>query len=188
MTKLKTLSLVIATLFFFQTSYAQHSVISKIDFNVGIGLVPTFAKDEGIMKVPALSLDIDYRVAENFSLGLFSGYSVTQTDKQLLNDGKTAQWQNKFSVVGLRMAAHSNPYENWSFYGGLNVGYSTSRINALEGEMEKIAAHMGIKESSSRILMSGFVGTRLTIGKKMGIFGELGYGVSLLKTGVSIRI
>ena len=183
MKNLVVLSLLSLFVFCFQTSYAQ----GNFDLSFGVGAFPTFAKDKGKVLVLPLSLNFDYKINKNFSLGLYTGYSVTETDREVINDGEVAQWQNKYSVYGIRAAAHTDKLDNWDIYGGMTLSYNHSRIDVIEGSKEKLEEHMGIKESSGKVSASGFVGARYSITKNLGVYTEVGFGISLLTAGVSYR-
>ena len=159
-----------------------------LDINAGLGILPTFIKDAGKAKVLPLSLSADYQVVEHFSVGAFAGYSVTETDVRALSDGSTAQWENRFSIFGLRLAARSSQLGPWSIYGGLSAGYSVSKIDLKQGELEKVKAEKNIRDVSGKTVITGFLGGRYSFTPRVGIFGELGYGVSLASVGLSVRI
>lgn len=172
----------------FTTMSAQQQIKGTLEAGLGIGLLPTFPKDKGIMTVPPLSLNLDYRFGGSFSLGLYLGYSVTETDKKVLSDGQIAQWQNRFTNFGIRAAAHTRNLKNWDVYGGMTFGYNLSRIKIMEGKKDAIINHMGIKPVSGKFSATGFVGARHAIGKKIGIYGEMGFGVSLFNIGLSLKL
>ena len=159
-----------------------------VDINAGIGILPTFVKDAGKVNAPPMSLTADFKLAEHFSLGAFAGYSVTETGLRLLRDGGTAKWRNRFSVVGVRLAAQSRPLGPWNIYGGMSVAYSHSNIDMMEGQIQKVKEEKGIKESSGKILMGGFIGGRHSLTPRLGLFGELGFGISLATAGLSVRL
>ncbi|HMQ47621.1 MAG TPA: hypothetical protein PKA00_05830 [Saprospiraceae bacterium] len=188
---MKKFTLCICTLLMIaQWGFAQKKMnhAGFIDINGGIGLFPTFVKDAGKMKVPPLTLNMSYRLKENFSVGVFVAHSVTETDMVLLKSGETAKWGNSFSVVGARMAAHVRQIDPWDVYGGLSVGYSVSHIDMMVGNIQKLKDEKGLKENSGNLLMTGFLGFRYAMAEKVGIFGEVGFGVSLATVGISVRL
>ena len=137
-----------------------------VNINAGIGILPTFLKDAGKSKVMPLSLSADYKVAKHFSLGAFVGHSVTETDLKTMQDGTQARWRNNYVVSGVRMAGLSSDLNGWNIYGGMSVGYSHSKIEMLEGQIEKVKDNMGIRPSSGKMLMTGFIGARYCIYSK----------------------
>ncbi|MCG8330412.1 MAG: hypothetical protein MI974_22125 [Chitinophagales bacterium] len=159
-----------------------------VNINAGIGIVPTFFKDAGKAELLPLSLSTDFKLAKNFSLGVYIGHSVTKTDLKLMRDGTSAQWRNSYTATGVRMAGQSNDLNGWNLYGGMSVGYSHSNIEMIEGDLIKVKDHMGIKDNSGKMLMTGFLGARYSFTPKVGMFGELGMGAALATAGLSIRL
>ena len=180
----------ILVLFLSQMANAQHRRAPKkyVDINASIGLLPTFIKDAGKVILPPLSLSADFKVAENFSLGAFAGYSVTETGQRTMVDGGTAKWRNSFSLFGLRLAAQSRPLGPWNIYGGMSMAYTHSNIEMMEGQLEKVKEEKGIKENSGKMIFAGFIGGRHSLTPRLGMFGELGFGISLVTFGLSVRI
>ena len=180
----------ILVLFLSQMANAQHRRAPKqyVDINAAIGLLPTFIKDVGMVKSPPLSVAADFRLAEYFSLGAFAGYSVTETGQRTMVDGGTAKWRNSFSLFGLRLAAQSRPLGPWNIYGGMSMAYTHSNIEMMEGQLEKVKEEKGIKENSGKMIFAGFIGGRHSLTPRLGMFGELGFGISLVTFGLSVRI
>jgi hypothetical protein len=100
----------------------------------------------------------------------------------------TAQWANRFSVAGLRLAARSSQLGPWSIYGGLAAGDAFSNIDIDQTTLEKVKREANVKEKSGNVLITGFVGARHSFTPKVGIFAELGYTISLVTVGLSTRL
>ncbi|MCP3930994.1 MAG: porin family protein [Bacteroidetes bacterium] len=177
--------------FVFQlSSQAQNRIFKKgqMDASISIGLVPTFFADKGKMMLPPLSVGADYRIARKFSLGMYAGKSITESARKVFHDSMIAQWKNNFTTLGLRGTVHFTERENLDIYGGFLLIYNHSNIEIMEGKEEILAKHLGIKPTSSTLAYSGFVGTRYALNKELSVFGEIGYGVSLAKVGISFRL
>ena len=160
-----------------------------VDLNLGIGVLPTFVKDHGKAKVLPLALTADYKFNEHFSLGLAAAYSVTESGVHQFRDGTSAQWRNSFAAVTLRAAAQSSLLNDcWNVYGGLNVGYANSKIDMIYGAEKKVKKERGIGRPGSNFLYTAFLGTRYCLGERAGLFGEIGFGVSLATVGISVRL
>jgi hypothetical protein len=160
-----------------------------VDINAGIGLFPTFLKDAGKAKLLPLAISADYKLAKNFSLGLYAGHSVTETGLRSLSDGSQAQWRNSYYITGLRMAAHSSYLNGWNIYGGMTIGYSHSNIEMMEGDQTLLKTNRGIEPNSGNMIISGFMGARYSFTEKVGFFTEVGMGsISLATAGLSIRL
>ena len=184
MKKVTLFSLIICFCFAFQTMNAQ----GRYDINFGVGALPTFAKDKGTTKLLPLVMNVHYKINPKFSLGVFAGHSVTETNREFINDGQLTQWKNRFSTFGIRAAAHTDKLYKWDIYGGMTLSYNFSNIEVIEGNMDILADHMGIKPRSGKFSASAFLGSRYEITKHLGIFGELGFGISILTMGVSCRL
>lgn len=186
----KVMLLSIFALFLMQAAEAQTCRPKKnyLDIHAAIGLLPTFLKDAGKVKSPPLSLAADYKLARHFSLGVFAGFSITDTGLRAMRDGGTAQWRNRSTIAGLRMAARSSQLGPWSIYGGMTLAYAHARIDMVEGQLEKAKEEKGIKESSGRAIYGGFFGGRYSLTPHLGIFGEAGFGISLASVGLSVRL
>ena len=186
MKNLTLLSLIILGLSL-QTSFAQNSKIKYPYFEASarIGLIPTFVKDISKAEVPPLGINVDYRLNRKFSVGVFGGYTKVISHPDMLNDGQPMTFSNQFSMAGARFAVHSTNLEKWDFYGGMGFAYTHSKIDVLRGNVDKLITHKNFKESSGKMMMSAFVGAKFLVNKDMTIFGEVGYGISLLSVGVS---
>ena len=186
MKKLTLLSLIIFAITL-QTSFAQNAKIKYPYFEVStrIGLLPTFVKDVAKAEIPAIGIDVDYRINQKFSVGLFGGYTKVMSHPNLLGDGKPMTFVNEFSLTGARFAVHSTNLKKWDFYGGMTLAYAHSKINVMEGDIEKLKKYKNFKESSGKMVFSAFLGAKFLINKDISIFGEVGYGISLLSVGIS---
>ena len=186
--------IIIACTFLTIQLQAQYSKPNRVfesgqaDFQASVGLVPTFFKDEGKAVVIPLSAAVDYYLTPNFTLGLQAGYSVTDGAEEIFTDGLIGQWRNTYSEIGLRIGAHLTKVQNWDFYGGLVVGATHTKVEALKPGLEDIELHKGIKPSNLNLLYSAFLGTKYALNKNWTVFSELGFGVSLVRIGVGHRL
>jgi hypothetical protein len=168
-------------------SSCSRRVKSYVNINAGVGVLPTFLMDGGTVKVLPLALSADYKLRNNFSLGLFAGYSSTISKPKEMSDGSFAQWENNFMIGGLRFGAHSRDINGWNFYGGLSAGYSFSNVNIMSGNDKTISQTL-IGEAQEKMVLTGFIGTRYKLSSRTGLFAELGMGISVVKVGVSLRV
>ncbi|GJM34859.1 MAG: hypothetical protein DHS20C18_38600 [Saprospiraceae bacterium] len=189
MKKLTLLSLFIVMILTIQHATAQNrkTLYKGFEGSIGVGLLPTFVKDRTKTEVPPISLTLGYRINEKFSLGLFAGFTQAETNPDLLNEGNGVRCQNKFSSVGLRLAVHSIAFKKWDFYGGMTLGYTRSKLDVLEGDVEKLKQHKRYKPVTTKPLVSAFLGGKYEMSPKLGVFGELGYGISLFTVGMTYK-
>lgn len=159
-----------------------------LDAHIGIGLFPTYLKDNGRTAGLPLSGNLNYRLQQNFSLGAFAGYSFTYGARVFVGSKTAAPWKNRTAVAGLRFAAHSNPLGGWEFYGGMAAGMHFSRFDIMEAKAREKARQHGFQARRSKFYATGFIGARYCLRKNLGLFTEVGMGDSLLKMGVSCRV
>ena len=188
MKKIMLLSVLLFSLAQMATAQHNRGADHRLDINAGIGILPTYVKDAGKMVSPPLSLSADFRLSRNFSLGAFTGYSVTETGLRAMRDGGTAEWRNSTTLAGLRMAVRSSQMGPWNIYGGMTLAYAHADIEIMEGQLEKVKAEKGIRESSGKMIYGGFFGGRYSLTPHLGVFGEVGFGISLASVGLSVRL
>ena len=184
------LSILICTLFL-QTGFAQKikTTYPFWEASVGMGLLPTFIKDKSLTEVPPLMTGIDYRLNKKLSIGFFMGHTKVQSSFNMVGDAKPETFQNNFSMIGLRFAIHSTYFEKWDLYGGMNYAYTISNIQVIDGNVEELILHKNFKPISGKMMISAFVGGKFKLkNERYSIFGEVGYGMSLLSFGFSRRL
>lgn len=175
-----TLSLVLT--FCFQQLNAQQTKAGMLSVSTGAGVLPTFNKDDGKVKVLPLLVSADYQISKNFRMGLLYGYSKTEAEKMYL-DSKKIRWQNNFSTISLRVIVNGGKWENWDVYGGFSINYNISALNILEGNDPEILETIGLNDNST-FSYTGLLGANYAINKKFVVFGELGYNISLATAGI----
>ena len=184
------LLLIIAFIFVnIQNGFSQKKLKSKLELKAGIGLLPTFFKDDAQTKLMPLSFGVKYQLSKKMSLEAYLGHSRSSAGTEPMGDQVPPQWQNTMTVIGLRGAAHPvTNFEKWDFYGGMMINYSITQINVQHGNPDVLWDRLGFEPNAGKMTISGFVGTNYKIWKRFGLFGELGFGASLFKTGVSLAL
>ena len=180
------------------TVNAQNSVFKKGNFNasVGIGLLPTYFADKAKVNVLPLSTRIGYNFTDNFNLSLYAGFSSYTSRLSEDFDGNLRQYDNDFLSIGLRGELHAAKTEKWDIYGGFMIGYNKAFVNETIFNPDDMESPIDaptdrpttFKPQGSKVLFSGFIGATYFVKPKLGIFGELGYGVSLVNLGVTFKL
>lgn len=180
---------VVCCLSIFLVGHTQKIPKNYLNLNAGVGVLPTFLKDGGEAELLPLSFTGDYKLRNNFTMGLSLGHSVTRTGEQAFTDGTMAQWKHHFTAIGIRTGAYSNLVaDRWHFYGGLSVGYSISEIEMMQGDAEKVRQEMGVEQSNAKLFYTAYLGTRYRITPHLGAFAEVSLGVSLVSIGASVSV
>ncbi len=157
----------------------------------GIGASPMILKDRGRTIVPPVDASFDYMLSEKFSLGLMAGHSVAETrPKKGIGDTSAYYWENRTYYAGLRASIHGNPSEHWNIYGGFMLGcfYHHIMPNVDDSYVRRIEDLNGMKRKRGQLAYTGFVGLRYLGRNRLTFFGELGYGVSLVRVGAGYRV
>ncbi|WP_028296948.1 hypothetical protein [Olivibacter sitiensis] len=149
--------------------------------NIGIGLGTALG---GLGNArPAISLSLDHGVWDAGGPGVISlGGYVGNTGYKYTDLGYTAKWN--YVVVGARGAYHYNGFTSTpklDVYGGAMLAYNIVKYSA-EGNGADLSGNYG-----SGIGLSGFLGARWFLGENLGVYAELGYGVSVLGVGISFK-
>ena len=168
----------------------------KLSLSAGIGVLPTFIADDATVNTPPINARLTYQMTPAFSLSGFVGYaSSTSNSPFIISDGQQALVSNKQTLFGLRGELKKSITEKFEVYGGAMLGYNHSNIR----EFDKATGASIIRDPEAptpfdpdrpngELLYSGFVGTTYYVHKGIGLFAEVGYGVSLLNAGITIKI
>lgn len=166
---------------------AKKGRCKKTDFwevQAGVGLLPTFLKDRTQSLMPPVLLGVTYRLKPNISLGLQVGTSVSEAARTIPGNTTPSMHRNYYKTIGLRAAAHTTTLDRWEVYGGMMAGYGASRVEVRTIGNEKSPEPVE-EYHKGKVYISAFVGGRYAVTRNLGVFSELGLGISLLSAGVS---
>ena len=156
--------------------------------HVGIGIVPTYLMDGGKIIVPPVTVGGDYIFAENFSIGLQTGYSISEMQKEYQNIEQPRNYRNSSYFTSMRFAVHCTKIKDWDIYGGWLLGFNVVKIEVLNGIFDYPEHHAGIVPKDTKMTYTGLLGVRYGCCSNIGVFAELGFGESLFKIGMSYRL
>ncbi|MEM9886651.1 MAG: hypothetical protein AAF849_12230 [Bacteroidota bacterium] len=160
------------------TSGNPHFSKGQIDVNAGIGLLRTFYSNTSTV-MPPLSVSAEYGITDAISVGGFIGLSTAREDWFGGNVNYT------FFILGARGSYHFNIFDKMDTYAGLMLGYNNVSANfddVFDGDFYDYNA------AASAMALSAYVGGRYNIKEQISIYGELGYGISVLNLGISIKL
>jgi hypothetical protein len=168
---------------------AQNAVPFNFETGFGLGPVPTFVKDRPHSSGMPLIVYADYRTSRLFSVGVFAGQSVSEAIRESANGGVSMNYKNAYNFVGARLAVHTDPhrYYRWEVYGGMNAFFARSKVTAVPVDK---ALQVVIKPETTvkrQLTACGFLGARYAMTKQLGIWGELGFGISIVSAGIGYR-
>lgn len=164
----------IAMVLFSAESNAQSFEKGQLDLNAGVGLVPTFGVGGGL----PLSVSGDYGINENVAIGGYLGYAKTSQDVLFL--GKVSY---SYLIVGARATYHKEFVKGIDTYGGLLLGYNIASV-----KIEKPIPGIPDPDPAAGFTYSLFAGARYHFTESVGVFGEIGYGISIINLGLTLKL
>lgn len=165
----------------------------SVDFATGVGLVPTNMVDGARYNVLPINARLGVRVSPNFSLSAFAAYSASEKLNVVRPDESIDNISNQELSVGMRGAFHAVRAERFDVYGGLMLGYHMPNTEVTNVSGPKDTNPTDLKPSFSReatnqMIYSGFIGAAYFPGRNIGIFSEIGYGISLFNAGIQWKL
>jgi len=160
--------------------------------NLNLGLNSYFASGSGFSTtIPPLEGSYEKMISDNFSVGGFIGTYGTKYTLSGSGFGSSYNSETKYSYVNVGALGnyHFVNSESFNLYGGLKLGYVNSKVSS-----EASASVSGYTETlSSDAKGSGFlfglaIGARYHLSEKMAANAELGYGIALLKLGITFNL
>lgn len=178
---------------------AQNQVYKKgnINASVGVGLLPTFLAGNGEVNMIPVNIKVGYNVTDNYNVNLYTGFSSATSAAVKDHNGNMRDYENNFLMIGLRNELHAVKSEKFDIYGGFMVGYNKSfiketiyEVNTPEEDIDAPSKVQPTKHrpEGSKVLLSGFVGGTYFVTPKLGVYGEIGYGVSLVSLGATFKL
>jgi hypothetical protein len=179
--------LLLSVIFFLNTPFlqAQQGRAGIVDAVAGIGLLPTFNKDDGKTRILPLLVGADVQVHQHFKIGLSFGYSLTQVEKVVLVN-QPISWESNFSTLGLRLAVNAGRWDDWDVYGGFALHYNRTNITITGQPEPEVIQTIGLTDTDS-FSYTGFLGAQYMLMPRLGFFGEVGYNISIATVGVKVR-
>lgn len=184
-------------LFVSQNVFAQNVTTEEVEFKkgnlefgIGIGILPTFKDPSAKTRILPVSAVLSYRIRQFVSVGAYAGYSSTNGyDTESIFDELPSEGpvlRNDFYIFGGRLEGHFNR-ERTDFYGGAMISYNFSKITKLDPDIERINGIEIEDGNNGGFKYSGYVGLKYMMTKHLGLFGEIGYGASLINLGITSK-
>ena len=185
-------TLLICTSFVGAQAQAAKVKPGQVQAGLGIGLVSTYVADRATTVVPPLSAQLDVFVNPNFSLGGYLAYSKVEGETTYPNAGVQEAFLTETVMAGLRTTVHSNDLNDWRVYGGFTIGANLpsveKTVTLLSGDSERDDQLPTFsRPPQNSLLFTGFVGTRRYLNDHWSVYGELGFGISLVNVGTAYK-
>ena len=173
----------------------------QTDVNLGLGLLANrYYYFAGSHVTPPINLSVEKAVTENLSVGGFFAYirAVYKSSGNYYYYDHNNLWVYSsyndkvtltYGVLGIRGAFHLAEYvqvENLDLYAGAMLGWSFAKFtytsDNLNGRVDPY------RTTGYGGLVGGFfIGARYRFTERVGVFGELGYGLSYGNFGLNLK-
>jgi len=139
--------------------------------NIGIGFGGGYTT--GKVGIPPISASFEKGITEKISVGGIAGYAASKYELM----GFKSEYS--YILLGARGSYHFYNTDKIDGYAGAMLGYNivSAKVTGL-----------GAAASSSGLAYSGFVGGRYFFSEKLAAFAEIGYGISVITFGVSLKL
>ena len=190
-----TLTLTLTFLFITTLSTAQYypDIEYKkgdVEVALGVGLMNTFIDKNTEAPLPPVSLTIGYRLKKTISVGTYLGYSrtnyVAPASDHIDDPVSSAELTNNYFQIGVRGQGHYSQ-DRMDFYGGAMVGYNFSINESANLSTDSRLENVKVEDYDDIVIFSGHVGVKYLLTEHLGIYGEVGYGVSIFNVGLTTR-
>ena len=190
--KILTIALIISNLSFVN---AQSFVKGQKDLNIGVGAGNRYVNSFYNSSSPALVASLEFAVTDEISLGGFLGYTggTYKTGNYYTICGGNYvgpyydTYRYSYSVLGFRAAYHFAKYvavDKLDLYAGLMLGSAYASVNF---SSTAPCNNTGLYSSGSVFAYSFYAGLRYRFNDKIGLYTELGYGMSYFSFGVNFK-
>ena len=151
--------------------------------NLGVGLGRTFGWGSTTIPPISASLEvgiIDDFLIENLTLGIggYAGYTASR-----YRWGGDWGWNYTYIIVGGRGVVHYPLIEKLDTYTGAMLG-----INIHSSKWQGSRDYYTDAHSGGGLIFSWFAGGRYYFSDNLAVMGEIGYGISWITLGVSLKL
>ncbi|MBK8567975.1 MAG: outer membrane beta-barrel protein [Saprospiraceae bacterium] len=165
----------------------------KFNISAGVGFEPTTKMDGATINSMPVMLKVGYQISPLFSINAVGGHVSTSSKPTIANDGIEVNKTTEQTFLGLRGELKKGLGERFEVYGGAAVGYINKKVTektatgALFIKNPEAPTKTNHNAPQGEMMYSGFVGTNFYPTKHVGLFAEIGYGVSLFNAGVTLK-
>jgi len=163
--------------------------------NIGLGMNSYYTSSSGFSTtLPPLEGSFEVMTSEKFSLGAFIGAYGAKYENEIKSMSIVIDTEIKYSY--LNFGGLANYYlvndESWNIYVGGRLGYVSSSAKISHSSNVPLSDDEtflnGAGATASGFLFGANLGTRYHISKSFALNAELGYGIALLKVGITFKL
>lgn len=178
---------IICALFSITIASAQFEQGDKV-VNFGVGVGGYYAMGNGYStKIPPIELSGEYFIMENLSVGGFIGGSKSELEVKVPNHNDHETFSYSYFNIGVIGNYHFVNQEKLDVYAGARLGYVGLKLKYDEDEFNSGFDIDGLGARSSGVLAGAQIGGRYFFTDAFAANAELGYGIAILKVGISFK-
>jgi len=180
---MKKLLLIASMIFTVSFVNAQSFENGDMALNVGIGLGDPYYS--GLVPIPSGNVSFEVGIVDIPNVGTIGvgGFGAFATSWYNLGNG----YRNTYTtfILAGRGVFHQNFFDagNFDLYAGLHLGYGHTVVN-YDDDYWSSSYNDYV---DTYLVHDAFIGARWMKNDKFGFFAELGYGISFLKAGISLK-
>lgn len=159
------------------------------DLHLGIGLLSFYYGSGYNRIIPPINASFEVGITDNIGVGGFVGVSTAKSRYNSIFFTGDYGWRYTWITVGARGAYHFDILNDPKFdtYAGAMLGVHIVRSTFYSND--PLITSSGLSPSSNGgASWSFFGGCRYQFSDKLGVYGELGYGYSLLNVGLRLKL
>jgi hypothetical protein len=186
------------------TAQAQSYQKEQVDFNLGAGLINPYFNSGNYYypspgwshsSLPLFNVSGEYGITDAIGIGGYIGYSrATTSYTGIFDNGSgsyyyTDTYKWSFTVMGVRGAYHFAEMidnDKLDVYIGGMFGFNLARGTYTSTD-RYIAHNYSHPDSHVGLAYNVFAGCRYHFSEMFGVFGEVGYGVSVFNIGITYK-
>ena len=160
--------------------------------NLGLGLNSYYISGSGFSTtLPPLEGSYEMMISDDFSVGGFIGAYGAKYKLSGVSSGISYNSETKYTYtnVGALANYHFINSDTFNMYGGAKLGYVSSKVSSgASASSSGITATSSADVKGSGFLFGLAIGARYHLSDGMALNAELGYGIALLKVGVTFKM
>lgn len=167
--------------------------------NLGLGMSSYYTSGSGFTaSLPPLEASYESILKDNFSVGGFLSYYGAKYENELETSGFIIDTKINYRYLSFGVLGnyHFVNEDDFNVYAGVKLGYVSVKTKVTQDidssfDIPSSAIDDALTEAGatgSGILFGAHVGARYYLSESLALNAELGYGISLLKIGVSFKL
>ncbi len=177
-------------LFFILSINNNAQILNKDDgmVNLGMGMGAYYGNGNGFkIDVPPIYGSYEYMIDDNISVGGFMAYMHASYNLSSIYDPYKISWNYSYFNISALGNYHFYNTDKLNAYGGLKLGYTNITANYGSNDSEVNQILNDYDSESSGILFGFQIGGRYFFTESLAFNMELGYGIALLKGGLTFK-